>query len=131
MKNIITTLVFAVILGAGLMSCSMVEGMMGETTDVSSPGGFLDGLWTLLKGFLPSLAVWEGGASIFSPRKRQHYSNMVMAIVPLNKNMEFGDAMKSLGSGLGLAHSSEMTKATNDQEVSAKKVEAAKPETKA
>jgi hypothetical protein len=108
----------------------MVEGFMGEgTTD--SPGGFLDNLWTLLKGFIPSLAVWEGGASIFSPRKRQHYSNMVMAIVPMNKNMEFGDAIKSLGSGLGLAHSSEATKAANDDEVATAKVEAAKPAKKA
>ena len=113
------------------MSCSMVEGFMGEGADVSSPGGFLDTLWTLLKGFIPSLAAWEGGCSVFSPRKRQHYSNMVMAIVPMNKNMEFGDAIKSLGSGLGLAHSSEVTKAANAEEVSAQKVEAAKPETKA
>ena len=130
MKNIILPAVIAVLFGAGLMSCSMVEGFMGEgTTD--SPGGFLDNLWTLLKGFVPSLAVWEGGASIFSPRKRQHYSNMVMAIVPMNKNMEFGDAIKSLGSGLGLAHSSEATKAANDDEVATAKVEAAKPAKKA
>ena len=131
MKNIITTLVITVLLGAGLMSCSMIEGMMGETANVDSPGSFLDTVWTMLKGFLPSLAACEGGCSIFSPRKRQHYSNMVMAIVPMNKNMEFGDAFKSLGSGLGLAHSSDATKAANDEEVSAAKMEAANPGTKA
>ena len=131
MKNIITTLVFTILLSAGLMSCSMIEGMMGETGEVTSPGGFLDGLWTLLKGFLPSLAAWEGGCSIFSPRKRQHYSNMVMAIVPMNKNMEFGDAVKSLGSGLGLAHSSEATKAANDEEQVLVKTEAVKATKKA
>jgi hypothetical protein len=130
MKNIILPAVIAVLFGTGLVSCSMVEGVMGEGT-ADSPGGFLDTLWTLLKGFIPSLAVWEGGASIFSPRKRQHYSNMVMAIVPMNKNMEFGDAIKSLGSGLGLAHSSEATKATNEDEVATAKVEAAKPTKKA
>ena len=130
MKNIILPAAFAVLLGTGLMSCSMVEGCMGEgTTD--TPGGFLDTLWTLLKGFLPSLAAWEGGCAVFSPRKRQHYSNMVMAIVPLNKNMEFGDALKSLGSGLGLAHSSDATKAVNEEEVAAQKVEAVKPAKKA
>ncbi len=130
MKNIILPAAFAVLLGTGLMSCSMVEGFMGEgTTD--TPGGFLDTLWTLLKGFLPSLAAWEGGCAVFSPRKRQHYSNMVMAIVPLNKNMEFGDALKSLGSGLGLAHSSDATKAVNEEEVAAQKVEAVKPAKKA
>lgn len=90
-----------------MMSCSMVEGAMGEEADISSLGGFFDTVWGLLKGFLPSLAAWEGFGSIFSPRKREHYSNMVMAVVPLNKNVEFGEAVKALGSGLGLAHSSE------------------------
>ncbi len=121
---------FVMLLGAGLMSCSMIEGFMGEGT-AESPGGFLDTIWTMLKGFLPSLAAWEGGCSIFSPRKRQHYTNMVTAIVPMTKNMEFGDAIKALGSGLGLAHSSDATKAANAEEVSAKKVEAAQKETKA
>ena len=130
MKNIILPAAFAVLLGTGLMSCSMVETFTAEGA-ADSPGGFLDTLWTLLKGFLPSLAAWEGGCAVFSPRKRQHYSNMVMAIVPMNKNMEFGDAIKSLGSGLGLAHSSDASKAANDEEVAAKKVEAAKPAKKA
>tara|TARA_R110000824_G_scaffold351071_2_gene538051 strand:+ start:691 stop:1083 length:393 start_codon:yes stop_codon:yes gene_type:complete len=130
MKNITKSIAIAVFLGAGLMSCSMVEGFMGEGT-TASPGGFLDTLWTLLKGFIPSLAAWEGGCSIFSPRKRQHYSNMVMAIVPMNKNMEFGDAIKSLGSGLGIAHSSNATKVANDEEVAIAKVEAVKPAKKA
>tara|TARA_R110002020_G_scaffold400856_1_gene611163 strand:+ start:3235 stop:3627 length:393 start_codon:yes stop_codon:yes gene_type:complete len=130
MKNITKSIAIAVFLGVGLMSCSMVEGFMGEGT-TASPGGFLDTLWTLLKGFIPSLAAWEGGCSIFSPRKRQHYSNMVMAIVPMNKNMEFGDAIKSLGSGLGIAHSSDASKAANDEEVAIAKVEAVKPAKKA
>tara|TARA_R110002051_G_scaffold221410_1_gene285025 strand:- start:10987 stop:11373 length:387 start_codon:yes stop_codon:yes gene_type:complete len=128
MKSIIT---ISVLLGVSLMSCSMVEGAMGETADVSSLGGFLDTLWGLLTGFLPSLAAWEGGCSILSPRKRQHYTNMVMAVVPLNKNMEFGEAVKSLGSGLGISHSSEATKAVNADEVANMKVEAVKKETKA
>jgi len=131
MKNTILIAAIAVLFGAGLMSCSMVEGAMGETADVSSLGGFLDTLWGLLKGFLPSLAAWEGGCSIFSSRKRQHYTNMVMAVVPLNKNMEFGDAVKSLSSGLGIAHSSDATKAVNDDEVAKAKVDAAKPAKKA
>ena len=130
MKNITKSIAIAVFLGVGLMSCSMIEGFMGEGT-TASPGGFLDTLWTLLKGFIPSLAAWEGGCSIFSPRKRQHYSNMVMAIVPMNKNMEFGDAIKSLGSGLGIAHSSDASKAANDEEVAIAKVEAVKPAKKA
>ena len=122
MKN----LMFIMLVSVGLMSCSMVEGALGPENDVSSLGGFLDMVWGLLKGFITSLAVWEGAGSVFSPRKRQHYGNMVMAIVPMNKNMEFGDALKSLGSGLGLAHSSEATKAANDDEVTTAKVEAVK-----
>ena len=131
MKNIILPAFIAVLFGAGIMSCSMVEGAMGENADVSTLGGFLDTLWSLVKGFLPSLAAWECVCVIFSPRKRQHYTNMVMAVVPLNKNMEFGDAVKSLSSGLGIAHSSPASKAVFDEEVAKAKVEAAKTQTKA
>lgn len=121
MKN----LIFMIVLGAGLMSCSVVEGFMGGAEgEPMSFGGIIDSLWTMLTGFLPSLAAWEGFGTVFSPRKRQHYTNMVTAIVPMNKNMEFGDAIKSLGSGLGLAHSSDATKAANEAEVTAAKVEA-------
>ncbi len=121
MKN----LIFMIVLGAGLMSCSVVEGFMGGAEcEPMSFGGIIDSIWTMLTGFIPSLAAWEGAGSIFSPRKRQHYTNMVTAIVPMNKNMEFGDAIKSLGSGLGLAHSSDATKAANEEEVTAAKVEA-------
>ena len=121
MKN----LIFMIVLGAGLMSCSVVEGFMGGAEgEPMSFGGIIDSIWTMLTGFIPSLAAWEGAGSIFSPRKRQHYTNMVTAIVPMNKNMEFGDALKSLGSGLGLAHSSDASKAANEEEVTAAKVEA-------
>ena len=121
MKN----LIFMIVLGAGLMSCSVVEGFMGGAEgEPMSFGGIIDSIWSMLTAFIPSLAAWEGAGSIFSPRKRQHYTNMVTAIVPMNKNMEFGDAIKSLGSGLGLAHSSDASKAANDEEVTAAKVEA-------
>tara|TARA_R110002051_G_scaffold201418_1_gene268187 strand:- start:1262 stop:1657 length:396 start_codon:yes stop_codon:yes gene_type:complete len=131
MKSTIYMTGFAVLLGTGLMSCSMVEGAIGSETDVSTFGGFVDTLWGLAKGFIPSLAAWEGCGSIFSPRKRQHYTNMVMAVVPLNKNVEFGEALKSLGSGLGLAHSSDATKDVHCKEVNASKVAAVNNETKA
>jgi len=129
MKNIIYMIGFAALLGAGLNSCSVVEGALGGPEgDISSFGGLVDTLWGLVKGFIPSLAAWEGVGSVFSPRKRQHYSNMVMAVVPLNKNVEFGEAVKSLGSGLGLSHSSEATRVTNDEEVASKKKEELKKE---
>ena len=116
MRNIIYMISFAALLGLGLTSCSVVDEAMGDP-EGSPVGGFIDTVWGLLKGFLPSLAAWEGFGSVFSPRKRQHYSNMVMAVVPFNKNVEFGEAVKSLGSGLGLSHSSEATKATHDDEI--------------
>ena len=121
MKN----LIIITLLCTGLMSCSVIEGFMGGAEgEPMSFGGIIDSIWTMLTAFIPSLAAWEGAGSIFSPRKRQHYTNMVTAIIPMNKNMEFGDAIKSLGSGLGLAHSSDATKAANDDEVTAAKVEA-------
>tara|TARA_R110002051_G_scaffold325166_1_gene426105 strand:+ start:2133 stop:2516 length:384 start_codon:yes stop_codon:yes gene_type:complete len=127
MKN----LIFIILFGAGLLSCSVVEGAMGAESDISTFGAFVDTIWGMLTAFVPSLAAWEGIGSVFSPRKRKHYSNMVMAVVPLNKNVEFGDALKSLGSGLGLAHSSEATKAVHDGEVATAKVEAVQKTTKA
>ena len=128
MKN----LIFMIVLGTGLMSCSMIEGAMGGSEgEATSFGGIIDTLWGMLSAFVPSLAAWEGIGSVFSPRKRKHYSNMVMAVVPLNKNMEFGDAVKSLGSGLGIAHSSDATKAVNADAVAQAKVDAAKPAKKA
>ena len=128
MKN----LIFMIVLGAGLMSCSVIEGAMsGSEGEATSFGGIIDTLWGMLSAFVPSLAAWEGIGSVFSPRKRKHYSNMVMAVVPLNKNVEFGDALQSLGSGLGLSHSSEATKAVHTEEVAAAAVEAVQKETKA
>ena len=130
MKITTKTLAFALLLGACTASCSLVDGAMGGSeSEISSFGGIIDTVWGLVKGFLPSLAAWEGIGSIFSSRKRQHYSNMVMAVVPLNNNnVEFGEAVKSLGSGLGLSHSSEATKATHDKEVTNEKEKALKQE---
>ena len=114
MKTTTKTLAFALLLGVCMTSCSLVEGVVGGSEgEASSFGGIIDSLWGLLKGFLPSLAAWE----------------MVMAVVPLNNNnVEFGEAVKSLGSGLGLAHSSEASKATNAKEVSDEKEKALKKE---
>ena len=111
MKNIIKASALAVLLGAGLMSCSVVEGVLGGSEGESNSfGGMVDALWGLLKGFLPSLAAWEGCGSIFSTRKRKHYTRMVMAIVPSDKNMDFGSAAGSLGAALGISHSTSNSK---------------------
>ena len=61
MKNITKSIAIAVFLGAGLMSCSMVEGFMGEGT-TASPGGFLDTLGKVGVLFL----VLERGSTILT-----------------------------------------------------------------
>ena len=173
MKNIIITLTLTLFLGAGLMSCAVLEGVFGEDTvfttadqleegqtgaiipfdqlpdsvkskipegtslvmaskdqlkvdaayvpaggdlDGDSIGGMIDAGFGIASTFIPGLAAWEGVVTLFSKRKRKHYGNMVKALVPTDKNMDFGGAMKALGSGLGLAHSSAATKAIHDNE---------------
>jgi len=105
------------------MSCSVVEGVAGEGSDLSTIAGLWDMVWGIATGFIPSLAAWEGCGALFSSRKRKHYSNMVMAIVPMNKNMEFGDAISSLGSGLGLSHSSDNSKIAFEEDEEDKELE--------
>ena len=102
MKNTILLAAFAVLFGVGLMSCSMVEGAMGETADSSFLGGLFSTILGLLKGFLPSLGLWEGVVTMFSP-----------------KNMDFGGAVGSVAAALGVSHSSTKTKEQFDKEESA------------
>jgi len=78
----------------------------GGDLDGDSIGGMIDAGFGIASTFIPGLAAWEGVVTLFSKRKRKHYGNMVKALVPTDKNMDFGGAVKALGSGLGLAHSS-------------------------
>ena len=88
----------------------------GGDLDGDSIGGMIDAGFGIAATFIPGLAAWEGVVTLFSKRKRKHYGNMVKALVPTDKNMDFGGAMKALGSGLGIAHSSDATKAVHDEE---------------
>tara|TARA_R110002051_G_scaffold319324_1_gene403198 strand:+ start:490 stop:870 length:381 start_codon:yes stop_codon:yes gene_type:complete len=114
MKNTILLAAIAVLFGAGLMSCSMVEGTMMEGPMVEAETSFLGGIFStimgLLKGFLPSLGLWEGVVTMFSPRKRKHYAKAIKAIVPTDKNMDFGGAVGSVAAALGVSHSTENSK---------------------
>tara|TARA_R100000963_G_C4602527_1_gene75719 strand:- start:79 stop:639 length:561 start_codon:yes stop_codon:yes gene_type:complete len=101
----------------------------GGELDGDSIGGMVDAGFGIASAFIPGLAAWEGVVTLFSKRKRKHYGNMVKAIIPTDKNMDFGGALKALGSGLGIAHSSEATKAVHDEEQAT--VTATKTETKA
>ena len=119
MKNTILLAAFAVLFGVGLMSCSMVEGAMGETADSSFLGGLFSTILGLLKGFLPSLGLWEGVVTMFSPRKRKHYGKAIKSLVPTDKNMDFGGAVSSVAAAIGVSHSSTKTKEQFDKEESA------------
>lgn len=82
-------------------------------------GGF-DGLvstaLSLGKAFIPGLAAWEGVLTLFSQRKRKHYVNAAKALVPTDKNMDFGGAIGSLASAIGASHSSDGSKAAFSEE---------------
>jgi len=95
----------------------------GGDLDGDDIGGMIDAGFGIASTFIPGLAAWEGIVTLFSKRKRKHYGNMVKAIIPTDKNMDLGGALKALGSGLGIAHSSDATKAMHDEEQAATKVE--------
>ena len=88
----------------------------GGDLDGDSVGGMIDAGFGIAATFIPGLAAWEGIVTMFSQRKRKHYGNMVKALVPTDKNMDFGGAIKSLGSGLGIAHSSENSAAAFEKD---------------
>ena len=166
MRNIFLTLMLTVFMGAGLMSCAVLEGVFGEGTVFTTAdqvveggeaavipfdqlpdsikakipagtnlvmtskdalvegasyipaGGDLDeggwdGIFQTALGigtaFIPGLAAWEGALTLFSQRKRKHYMKAVKALVPTDKNMDFGGAIGALASAIGASHSSEGT----------------------
>ena len=79
-------------------------------------GGLIDAGFGIAKAFIPGLAAWEGMVTLFSKRKRKHYGKALKAIVPTDKNMDFGGAVGSLASALGMSHSSETSQAAFDEE---------------
>ena len=76
----------------------------------------IDAGFGIAKAFIPGLAAWEGMVTLFSKRKRKHYGKALKAIVPTDKNMDFGGAVGSLASALGMSHSSETSQAAFDEE---------------
>jgi len=94
---------------------------VGGVSDGEDMDGLIGAIFGVAGTFIPGLAAWEGVVTLFSKRKRKHYGNMVKALIPMDKNMDLGGAMKALGSGLGIAHSSEATKAVHDEEHAAVK----------
>jgi len=92
---------------------------VGGVSDGEDMGGLIDAIFGVAGTFIPGLAAWEGIVTMFSQRKRKHYVRAAKAIIPTDKNMDLGGALKALGSGLGIAHSSDATKAMHDDEQAA------------
>tara|TARA_R110002124_G_scaffold30162_5_gene104092 strand:- start:66 stop:623 length:558 start_codon:yes stop_codon:yes gene_type:complete len=79
----------------------------GGDLDGDSIGGMIDAGFGIASTFIPALAAWEGIVSVFSQRKRKHYVKAAKAIIPSDKNVDFGSAIGSIASALGMAHSSD------------------------
>lgn len=97
----------------------------GELTD----GGFEGLLQTVLgvaSAFFPSLAAWEAALAFLSRRKRKHWLAAAKAIIPSDKNVNLGGAVTSIGAALGVAHSSEASKAAVEKEEEAEAKKASK-----
>ena len=86
-----------------------------NTIDITNPGeGWFDSVLgmglSLANVMLPGVAAFEGLGLLLSRRKRQHYGSALASIAPLDGKVEVKDALVSMASALGLAHSSESTK---------------------
>ena len=78
----------------------------GGDLDGNALGGIIDAGFGIAATFVPALAAWEGVVTLFSQRKRKHYGKAIKAIVPTDKNMDFGGALKGLAAAIGASHSS-------------------------
>tara|TARA_R110000782_G_scaffold102791_5_gene190190 strand:+ start:23382 stop:23924 length:543 start_codon:yes stop_codon:yes gene_type:complete len=79
--------------------------------------GNLDGILKTALGigsiFVPGLAAWEGVLTMFSKRKRKHYSNAAKKATPIGEGpMDWGGMFASIKSALGSSHSSSETEVT-------------------
>jgi len=88
----------------------------GGALDGDALGGMIDAGFGIASTFIPGLAAWEGMVTLFSKRKRKHYGKALKAIVPTDKNMDFGGAVGSLASALGMSHSSDTSKTAFEEE---------------
>mgnify|MGYP003660664067 FL=1 len=87
-------------------------GAMGDT----ALGTAFDAAMHIGKTFVPALAGWEALLALGFKRKRKHYVKAVKALVPTDKNMDFGGAMAGLTAALGMTHSSVETEEVFDAE---------------
>jgi hypothetical protein len=89
-----------------------LAGPMGDT----AIGTAFDAAMHIGKTFVPALAGWEALLALGFKRKRKHYVKAVKALVPTDKNMDFGGAIAGLTAALGMTHSSPETEEVFDAE---------------
>ena len=104
----------------------------GAAVTVGGVGASMEGvdpmvanLLTIGKIFIPALGAWEGVLCLLFKRKRQHYGNVVKAVLPLDGKVSIGEAVASLGKAMGGVHSSPDTKEVFAGEVADAKAEKA------
>ena len=88
----------------------------GGELDQGAIGGMIDAGFGIAKTFIPGLAAWEGVVTLLSRRKRKHYVKAAKALIPTDKNMDFGGALAGVTAALGITHSSKDTEAVFDEE---------------
>ena len=81
-------------------------------------GAIIDAGFGVASTFFPALAAWEGVITLFSQRKRKHYVKAAKALVPHkgDPTVDVAGTVKSVASALGIAHSSDASKAAADDE---------------
>jgi|TARA_R110002124_G_scaffold85407_1_gene221725 hypothetical protein len=89
-----------------------LSGALGDT----AIGTAFDAGMSIAKTFIPGLAGWEALLVLLFRRKRKHYVNAFRSIVPLDKKVDVGSAVASVGAALGMTHSSPQTEAVFDAE---------------
>ena len=92
-----------------------------DAVDLTDPG---EGMFEAIAGLgvglastiFPGVAALEGVGLLLSRRKRKHYGAALTSIAPANGKVEVKDALVSMASALGLAHSSESSKEVFEEE---------------
>ena len=133
MRDIIITLLLTTVLGLGLGSCAALEGFFGEGTVFTTSDQLVEGQEGAIIPFdqLPAAvkAKIPPGTSLVMANKDQLKADAAYvpagpmtgedaggAIVPTDKNMDFGGAVGSLASALGMSHSSTVSEAAFAEE---------------
>ena len=88
----------------------------GGELDGDAVGGMVDAGFGIASTFIPGLAAWEGVVTLLSRRKRKHYVKAAKALIPTDKNMDFGGALAGVTAALGITHSSSDTQAVFEEE---------------